>query len=148
MMRIAARAFGKRVTQQLADLWFACDDTRLDDLEVLARVLFAPGRVAWRQLLQPHRRAGVVTGDAPRIASALGREHRLDASLEEVVVERGRRWRRGGLLGACRRNGGEHDSNGQKETRHKALLCEGIMHLNEGQLTLVSWRLHASSHPA
>src|SRR4026207_2213309 len=122
MMRIAARAFGKRVTQQLADLWFACDDTRLDDLEVLARVLFAPGRVAWRQLLQPHRRAGVVTGEAPRIPRGLGREHRLDASLEEVVVERGRRWRRGGLLGAGRGDGGGAAGRGRTGKRGRAVL--------------------------
>src|SRR5690349_963138 len=95
VMRIPSRTFSEGVTEQLADVGLTRDDARLDELEVLARVLFTPGRVSRCQLLQPHRRAGVVTGDAPRVARALGGEDRLNANLEIVVVERGRRFGRG-----------------------------------------------------
>jgi len=115
-MRIAARALGERMAQQPADLGLAGDDARLDELEVLARVLLAPGGGTGRERLQPHRRTGAVTRHAARVARPLGGEHRLDAGLEEVVVERRRRR----LLGGGGR--GTREDNGEdQQTWHRSL---------------------------
>ena len=67
----------------------AGDGHPLDQLEVLARLLFVPGRGAGRERHQVERRVvDRMANDAPRMAFTLGKEDGLYLGLEELVIQR------------------------------------------------------------
>src|SRR5215510_2835264 len=88
VIEVAARLCRQGMHEQHAFGSTPWQDEAFDRLEVLARVLLAPGRAAFRERLQPQGRATRVTRHAARMARTFGDEDRLDLGLEVIVVER------------------------------------------------------------
>src|ERR1700752_4374846 len=76
--RDAARFLRERHGQQAALDRPAGEGEALGHLEVLPRLLVIPGLCAWRQLLQPKRRATLVADDAACVPRPLLEEERLN----------------------------------------------------------------------
>src|SRR5580700_9901886 len=87
MMRIATRLFGERMYDQFAPLEAGLCHL-LDQLEVLARLLFIPGRGSGRERHEVERRiVERMASDASRMPLTLVKEHGLYLVLEELVVK-------------------------------------------------------------
>src|SRR5579864_1356008 len=90
MMRIATRLLGERMDEQFAPLEAGLRHL-LDQLEVLARLLFVPGRSSGRERHEMERRVVErMAGNASRVTVAFVEEHGLDLVLEVLVIQRRR----------------------------------------------------------
>src|ERR1019366_9554726 len=88
VMGIAAGLLSERMLDQRA-LQDSGRGHPLDQLEILARLLFAPAHGAGRQRHQVERRVvGGMANNASRVASTLGEEDGLHLGLEEIVIQR------------------------------------------------------------
>src|SRR5262249_8551655 len=118
MEHIAAGLGRQRLLQEPAGRGIARVHQPRRHLEILARLLLVPGAGADGQPLQPEavvafRVAYVAAG----MAVALLQEDRLDADLEELVVERRRR-AQGGLRGEGYRRHGSSQDESRSRRRH------------------------------
>jgi hypothetical protein len=91
MMGVAAGGWRERMGEKLALQRVSGDHAGSYDIEVLARILFAPRSAAGRKRLQAHGRPKDVARDAAGVSVAFGCKDRLYAFLEKLKVER---WRR------------------------------------------------------
>jgi hypothetical protein len=93
VMRIASGRLGERMMHDWA-VHAARNGYALDQLKILARLLFVPDGAARRKLHQMERSIVLgVAGDTARMARTLGREDGLHLGFEELVIQR---WRRCG----------------------------------------------------
>ena len=90
VMGITASLFGERMHGQFAPLEAGLSHL-LDQLEVLARLLFGPSRAPGREPHQVERRVVErMANNASRVARTLGEEDRLYFGSEKLKIKRSR----------------------------------------------------------
>jgi len=123
MENVSATLGRKRLHQEQAGVGIAGVDQERGHREILARLLLGPGRGPWRK---PFQVEGVVAFSVAHIAASmvvpLVQEDRLNAVLEEVVVERGRS-ARCHIECACPRQHDRHRSNLGQTSNHDQSSC-------------------------
>src|SRR6516162_2646493 len=131
MTGITTSLLGERVLDEWA-VDIAGLNHALDQLEILARLLFVPGRGPGREWHQVKRRVvDRVANNASRVARTFGKEDGFHLDLEELVIQRrrcswGRRWLALRQPQWCARR--------QEQTRYDDRKRRGPPHLVHGNL--------------
>src|SRR5215470_13078563 len=122
-MGITTGLFGERMHDQFAPLEAGLSHF-LDQLEVLTRLLFGPGRAPGREPHHLERRViERMANDAPCVTITFGQEDRLYLGLEELVIELWRCGRRSRLAPRLRRGPGcrQGQTGHDERTRRRPL---------------------------